>query len=106
MLPGVPQHLKAASTTPHRVILSWMAAHYAWDYLIYRVKVPSSDWTQVGIVTNGETGYTDTQVEAGAAYEYRVKSRNVKGDSDFSDVLNVTTPWYELFLPVTHTGTH
>ncbi|KKL72133.1 hypothetical protein LCGC14_2087980, partial [marine sediment metagenome] len=63
--------------------MKWTAVPYATTYEIYRSKDASS---YVLIKTTTSTSYTDSELLDGI-YNYRVKAKNIDGDSDLSNVL-------------------
>jgi titin len=49
-------------------------------------------WTQIATVSTNVTVYSDTGLVDGTKYWYRVRVFNALGDSDYSDLINVTIP--------------
>ncbi len=74
------------------ISLSWSETKYTDSYNIYRAQASGSsttDYTQVDSKTS--TGYTDTGLEDGERYYYRVTAENTNGESAVSNEVAQTT---------------
>src|SRR5436305_7394986 len=60
------------STSPAQITLSWPGNIDASGYNISRKSVTSSTWTPVANLGGGATGWTDSNVAVGPAYEYQI----------------------------------
>ena len=73
-------------------ILNWSAAPYATQYRVYRSEPSGSGWTswaQVARVTSGLT-WTDTAIQRGVQYKYRVRAYSSGFWSDYSPTKTLT----------------
>jgi hypothetical protein len=61
-------------TAPARITLSWPQDTNATpsSYTIYRKSPASTDWGSGTTIAGSSTSYSDTNISAGAAYEYRI----------------------------------
>jgi Fibronectin type III domain len=89
--PATPTGLAAVEQTDGSIQVTWNAVTDATSYTLERTD-PSTPgtFTQVGgsLATNS---YTDTDVDAGVAYGYRVTAVNAVGASPSSATVNVST---------------
>src|SRR5205807_10054136 len=67
------------STSPAQITLSWPSNIDATGYNISRKAVTSSSWTPVANLGSGATGWTDSNVSVGAAYEYQITAPTSDG---------------------------
>ena len=70
VLPGKASELTAASSDDG-ITLEWTAGKMAEKYQVYR-KTTDGDWEKIANVS--ETKYTDSDIEAGETYYYKVRS--------------------------------
>lgn len=89
ILLGVPADL-TAEVADGKVSLSWTAAANAESYKVYR-KLEGGDWTIVASDHSGGT-YTDTTVERGKTYIYRVAAVSAAGDERSSSESSASMP--------------
>ena len=68
-----------AQTNPPRIILSWRADPDARSYTISRKALESSTWGPGVTLPGTATSYTDTAVQTGNAYEYKISK--IAGDA-------------------------
>ena len=52
---------------------------------------PKAIWTEIGTVAANTTTYQDSGLAPESTYSYRVKSTNISGDSDYSNIATATT---------------
>ncbi len=71
----------AVQTTPPQIALSWGSYSGATQYLVYRKTWTATTWgAAIATLPGSATGFTDTNVTAGASYEYQVtRQANVFG---------------------------
>lgn len=84
--PVAPTNLHVSSTGSAAVpncILRWDASAGATSYIIYRSTRETGGYTQIG--TEQYNSYADQSVKIGNTYYYRVKAKNSKGTSDYSN---------------------
>ncbi len=68
----------------------------------------STQWTRLAVITNTRTVYTDTNVQPGKSYLYRVSAFTGTSISDYSNVAGITVPPTNttLFPPSLYTTAH
>lgn len=84
--PDAPTGLYVASSGSAAVpncLLRWNAPSGATSYVVYRSTRETSGYTQIGTVQYNS--YSDESVKIGNTYYYRVKAKNSKGTSDYSN---------------------
>jgi Fibronectin type III domain len=87
-VPPTPTGLTAVQQTDGSILVSWTAASGADSYRLERTEGTSGTFTQVG-GTLTATSFTDTDVEPGVQYGYRVSAVNSEGTSAASAVVMV-----------------
>jgi hypothetical protein len=99
-VPNAPTNLVLVHAMPHAAQLSWTdTSGNETGYVVERADSPDGDFQVVATINagrsySGHTGtrsYTDTGLELGTTYYYRVRATNGGGQSDPTDVLAVTT---------------
>jgi len=90
-VPATPTGLAAVAQSNGSILVSWTAVTDATSYKLERTE-PSAPgvFTQVGGSLSTAT-YTDTDVDPGVAYGYRIAAVNAVGESSASGTVNVTT---------------
>ena len=73
-------------------VVTWKAAYYATEYLVYRSTAKAGEYTLVGVASG--TSFTDNdQLEAGTKYFYKVVAADNNGyESAFSAIVYAVTP--------------
>ncbi|NLN77240.1 MAG: fibronectin type III domain-containing protein, partial [Armatimonadetes bacterium] len=90
--PSAPANLQATEVSFNVVELGWVdTSANASGFKIYRSSNPSSGFVQVGTTNKGITSYRNAGLSASTTYYFKVCANNADGDSDFTDVLAVTT---------------
>ena len=88
--PAAPTGLAAPLVSSDRVSLTWIDnSNNEAAFAIWR-RTASTDWTRVGIVPPNTTTFTDTGLQRGTTYTYRVRATN-QFASDWSNEVTVTT---------------
>lgn len=85
-VPAAPTNLyvsDSGSAAVPNCILRWDASAGATSYIIYRSTRESGSYSQIG--TSQYNSYADQSVKVGNTYYYRVKAKNSKGTSDYSN---------------------
>jgi titin len=88
-----PQDLTASISESQHVQLTWTASsNGAPDlvYLIERAIDQSEAYEEIAVVGPQITSYTDEDVFPGSTYSYRMRGRDARGDSEYSNVASVT----------------
>jgi len=83
---------QAGADSDTEIDLSWDAAGSATEYAIYRAEASGTvvgDYTEIDTTTS--TTYTDTGLENGERFYYRVAGRNDVGEGDLSNEADQTT---------------
>jgi hypothetical protein len=88
--PSPPTGLKVASSTVDSVTLSWTDGAGETGYLVERSS-DSGTWTEVGRAVADTTTFTDTALEEGSRYNYRIAAFNTPGASAASVIVNAHT---------------
>lgn len=89
-LPPAPSGLAATiSKDGKQVQISWKAARGATSYIVERSLGKGGAWSQV--YAGSDRQYADGAITSGNTYTYRVRAKNLFGQSAWS-VLNVAVP--------------
>lgn len=91
--PDAPTGLTATVAGDHRVDLEWTAPVYADGITGYRLERRNMDTSQLWEVAATTTGlsYSDTGLDGGTGYEYRVAAINEAGTGEYSLEANART---------------
>jgi len=84
IVPQTPVSISYASANPASVVISWNSVSEAIGYHVYRSSSQAGTYTKISsdIIT---TSYTDTSVNAGNTYWYKVAAYNNAGEGNKSD---------------------
>jgi len=86
--PAAPADFRAMKLNPERIELAWAdATNQENGFAVERRAAGRGDWTEIAKLGFNKTIHTDREVEAGAAYEYRVRAFNSLGSSYSRTVL-------------------
>jgi hypothetical protein len=89
--PSAPSKLTATATYSKAVTLSWVDnSTNQTGVSIERTSNGGTTWSVIAQVGAAVTRYTDTTVNKGTIYEYRVYAFNGSGNSAFSNVVTIT----------------
>ena len=105
--PAVPGRLSAIlSESAVSAALEWQDNSTTEDgFNIYRKKSDDVDWIKIANVSTDVTSYTDQSAfSLGAKYQYRVKSINENGESDFSNAAEIDVPSNIITVTVSSTA--
>ncbi len=92
-LPATPGNFNVwPSTLSYRVSLTWYS-QTGCEFVLER-RHPDEAWAV--IYTGSKNNFKDTDVQAETRYDYRIKAQNSRGESDYTSVLEVTTPQLEV----------
>jgi hypothetical protein len=88
--PSAPSDLVATATSASQIDLSWKDnSTKETAYTLERSLDGSTNWTELTSTLPADTTtYSDTGLNAGATYYYRVKATNENGSSDYSNIAN------------------
>ncbi|HZZ26561.1 MAG TPA: LamG-like jellyroll fold domain-containing protein, partial [Pirellulales bacterium] len=90
--PLAPTALMASGITSSRVNLTWVDNSNNESGFKIERSTDGVNFSQVALMGANLTSYTDTTAIANTQYYYRVRSTNIIGDSDYSNIANTTTP--------------
>ncbi len=96
---GIPNNIAAVAQpeTPHKIDVSWTCQSGAQtDYWIERSTDGGSNWDEIGSVSAANLYYSDLNKEENTTYDYRVRSENPMGFSEYSDIVTTTTGTFAL----------
>lgn len=91
-VPLAPLNLSGIIDISNNVKISWVDNSTNEQSFVIERKIDTGNWIQIGSVPANIITYTDTMVNTGVTYFYRVYSSNSAGNSiDYSNVLSITT---------------
>lgn len=73
--------LKMKSNTADSITLSWSSAGDAQKYRVYRYDEEQEKYVYIGATT--KTSYTDSELESGTTYQYRVRAQWIIGGNNY-----------------------
>ncbi len=88
--PSRPTNLTATAVSSAQINLSWTKTGREDGYEIERKKV-GGNYAIISNVNGNITAYSDSGLEPGSIYYYRIRSHNSGGYSPFSNEVNATT---------------
>jgi hypothetical protein len=91
-IPSAPSGLAASAASSTQINLAWINNNTdeEFNFVIERSLSASTGWSVLATVPE-ETSYSDTSVQPGTTYFYRVKASNLAGDSGYSNTASATT---------------
>lgn len=92
--PAPPSNLIAQARVFGRVSISWQDnSPDETGFFLYRADSTNGNWrwTNIAVLAPNATFYSDTLVEPGTRYQYRCRTRNQHGFSNYSNVSPVLT---------------
>jgi hypothetical protein len=87
---AAPTGVAATATSQASVEVTFNAVSGATGYIVERAPGSSGSFASVGTPTT--TSFEDTGLQASTAYRYRVAATSASDQSDYSDVVAITTP--------------
>jgi hypothetical protein len=89
--PNAPTNLAATTQATADIDVSWTDNASDEDgFRIERSPAGAGTWSQVTSVASNSTAWTDSGVQGGSSYDYRVHAFNTGGASDYSNVDSAT----------------
>jgi len=88
-LTSAPTDVKAEAVSTSSITISWSSVSGATGYYIYRNTSSSGTYEQVG--TSTTTSYTDTYLDGGTTYYYKMAAYNSGGESSQSSYASAIT---------------
>jgi hypothetical protein len=89
--PAAPAAVTAAAASDREINLSWSDASTNEGAFLIERSSDNLTFTRIAQVTANETSYADLGLPASTAFYYRVRARNVAGDSAYSNVASAST---------------
>jgi subtilisin family serine protease len=87
-----PTHLSAIDASASKINLSWTDnSSYESGFKIERKRVTGDSFSQIAIISTGQTEYSDTGLNEETTYFYRVRAYDTGEDSDYSNEASATT---------------
>ena len=90
--PAGPTNLRLTASTPTSVDLAWDDNSDNETNFDIERRTPTTAFIVVNSVGTNSTTYQDTGLTAETTYIYRIRARNSRGTSPYSNALEVTTP--------------
>lgn len=90
--PDAPRDLRAAAVSPTRIDLRWIGIDGETGYRIERRLDGTETWAKVAFVGVDGTSFSDTTVQPGRTYFYRVRAGGPNDSSAWSNVASAKTP--------------
>lgn len=90
--PGAPANLAARAVTSRRIDLTWEDPGMDETGIKIERRVAGDVFSQIALTGANVTAYSDTTVNPGSTYIYRVRAVNPGGDSPYSAEATATTP--------------
>lgn len=82
--PLSPDLMEVKAVSDSEIVLKWYAYSYTFGVIIERYSEADGKYLLIATVTDGSTGYHDTNLESAIAYTYRLLAYNQNGYSDYS----------------------
>ena len=89
--PQEPGGLRASAVSRGQINLSWTEHSSSEDQFRIDRSMDGATWSYRATARANQTSYSDTGLTASTLYYYRIRSENVFGNSDFSNVSTATT---------------
>lgn len=90
-VPEAPEDLEAEVLSPSSVELTWTDNSDNEEGFSIERRASGGSWREIDTVDEDEESYTVTGLEPGTLYYFRVRAYNEDGESDYSNVVSVTT---------------
>ncbi len=89
--PQSPEKPTVSAKSSSRIVINWASVTGATSYEVHRSTSQDSDYSKLESYDGTSLNYNDTELDAGTAYYYKIKSCNDNGCSDFSSIASDTT---------------
>ncbi len=89
--PASPTALVASALSDQAIELSWTDRASNEEAFLIERSTDNVSFARIGQTASGLTRYTDAELPANSRFFYRVRARNVAGDSIYSNVADATT---------------
>jgi chitodextrinase len=90
--PAAPANLAAQATSPVEVTLTWDDRSSNETGFLLERREGAGEWAQVAAPAANERSYLDDGVAPDRSYTYRLRARNLEGESPYSAEASVSTP--------------
>jgi hypothetical protein len=91
-IPLAPSNLVAAVSNGANARLAWIDQSDDENGFEIQRSLDGSLWTTLARTVANTTSFVDSGLQQGATYHYRIRATNVPGDSEFSNVAQLTVP--------------
>jgi hypothetical protein len=89
--PDAPTHLSAYSDSPDHIALSWEDNSKEESGFKIERKTGTGQFAEIGTVAADETAFSDSDLQAGTTYTYRIRAYNATGNSAYSNEAEAVT---------------
>jgi len=89
--PNAPSGLAALALSDAEISISWLDNSNNETGFRLERSVDGVNWSEFAVVASNVKSFTDTGLESGTAYQYRVRAYNGNGNSDYSNGGSATT---------------
>jgi autotransporter-associated beta strand protein len=89
--PAAPGNLTATAVGAFRINLAWKDNSTNEDVFLIERSTNNVTFAQIASVASGVTNYADLGLAPGTTYYYRVRARNLAGDSGYANTASAST---------------
>jgi hypothetical protein len=89
--PAAPQNLQAQAVSTDQIDLAWQDLSTNEESFSIEMSPQGGSWAEVGTVAANVEAYAATGLSPLSTYNFRVRAKNVTGDSPYSNVDSATT---------------
>jgi len=89
--PAAPTNLKSVPASSNQFKLSWSENSNNEDQFRIEVSADGKTWQYYAPASANTNTYTTTDLSRNKTYYFRVRAENVSGNSDYSNVINLST---------------
>jgi hypothetical protein len=87
--PVAPGNLSAVPVPPDSIDLIWEDnSNNEIEFIIERSEDGGVNWTQIAVNDSNTTGYSEGGLNPSTTYTYRIRARNDRGDSEYSNTVS------------------
>jgi hypothetical protein len=97
-LPVAPSQINGLSLY-QSILLQWQDTDYETNYIVERTPANRDTWEIVATIPANTTYYQDSCLDIMETYQYRMKSINPLGESNYSDIVTVQAHALANYIP-------